>query len=209
MTQPKPAGMLASLRRFAKPAGRETTSEVCDGCGAALGREHAHLFHVERRTLQCACAACTAFPAPKTKHIRSHFEHLGALQVPEALWAALAVPVGLVFFYASSATSRVHAAYPGAAGAVEAFVDAEAWQSLLRGFPLLVDFEEDVEALLVHRLAGAREAYRVSIDECFRLVAITRAAFHGPSPQDAAEAAVQAFFERLRPSPSSRSRPHG
>jgi hypothetical protein len=46
---------------------------------------------------------------------------------------------------------------------------------------VLLDLEADVEALLVNRVRGAREAYGVGIDECYKLVGLIRTKWRGLS----------------------------
>jgi hypothetical protein len=56
----------------------------------------------------------------------------------------------------------------------------------------------DVEALLVNRVKGAREYYRVSIDRCFSLVGLIRQHWRGLSGGAEAWDAIDAFFDTLR-----------
>ena len=46
---------------------------------------------------------------------------------------------------------------------------------------MLRDLEPDVEALLVNRVGGARDYFRVGIDECYKLVGVIRTKWRGLS----------------------------
>jgi hypothetical protein len=88
--------------------------------------------------------------------------------------------------------------YPGPAGATESMLDLSAWDALVCANPWLGELERDVEALLVNRIGGAREYYRVPIDRCYALVGTIRTHWHGVSGGQGSREAIQAFFARLR-----------
>jgi hypothetical protein len=54
------------------------------------------------------------------------------------------------------------------------------------------------EALLVNRIDGAREYYRVPIDRCFALVGLIRTCWRGLSGGAEAWQAIRHFFAELR-----------
>jgi hypothetical protein len=58
--------------------------------------------------------------------------------------------------------------------------------------------EPDVEALLVHRARGAREAWLVPVDACYRLVGVIRAHWKGFSGGARVWAEIARFFDDLR-----------
>ena len=62
----------------------------------------------------------------------------------------------------------------------------------------MADLEPDVEALLVNRIDGAREYYRVPIDRCFALVGLIRTRWRGLSGGAEAWQAIHEFFAGLR-----------
>jgi hypothetical protein len=68
--------------------------------------------------------------------------------------------------------------------------------------------QPDVEALLVNRLDGAREYYRVSIDRRFALVGLIRTQWRGLSSGPEARAAIREFFDGLR-GPAGLARGYG
>jgi hypothetical protein len=55
-----------------------------------------------------------------------------------------------------------------------------------------------VEALLVRRLGAARDYYRLSIDECFRLVGLVRMHWRGISGGAEVWKEIDQYFARLR-----------
>src|SRR5262249_9472685 len=97
---------------------------------------------------------------------------------------------GLAFLFRSSATNEIVAMYPSPAGPTEAALDASCCPECARLRP-------DVEALLIHRLRGARAYYVAPIDECYRLTGIIRTYWRGLSGGDEAETRVRDFFAGL------------
>ena len=62
--------------------------------------------------------------------------------------------------------------YPSPAGATESLLPLSSWQQLVTENPALKRLEPDVEALLVNRVASARDYYIAPIDHCFELVGL-------------------------------------
>jgi hypothetical protein len=56
---------------------------------------------------------------------------------------------------------------------------------------------EDVEALLVNRARGARDAWLVPLSDCYRLVAVVRAHWKGISGGDDVTREIARFFASL------------
>ena len=108
------------------------------------------------------------------------------------------IPINVAFFVKSSARSDVIALYPSPAGATESQLDLAAWEELEACNPLLALLEPDTEALLVNRVDGAREHYRVSIDHCYELVGIIRAGWRGISGGSKVWEAIRQFFDALK-----------
>jgi hypothetical protein len=190
-------GALASLKSFARPA----PVERCGLCGASVPDSHPHLFDNRRRAMECACAACALLFARREggpfRSVPWVAEPWPDFRLDDARWDALAVPIGLAFFTRSSAANRVVAYYPSPAGAVESQLPLETWAALERDNPALARLAPDVEALLVHRMGGARQYWRVSIDECFALVGLVRRSWRGFTGGAAMREALDAFFARL------------
>lgn len=106
---------------------------------------------------------------------------LADFRLTDAVWDGLAIPIDLAFFLHSTPAGGVIALYPSPAGATESLVSSEAWEALAAENPVLRELEPDAEALLVNRVAGARESYRVGIDECYKLVGLIRTKWRGLS----------------------------
>lgn len=191
-------GWIPALRAFAARPGAARESH-CGLCSAPIGAHHAHLLDRQDQRAMCACETCALLfddPNPRYQRIPPKLERLAGLGVSDAQWQALGVPVDIAFFrYGPDA--RVAASYPGAAGAVHAIPDASAWASVVRANAVLAGMRHELEALLVNRRRGARDAFLVSIDRCFELVGLIRANWRGMGGGDEVWHAVDDFFERL------------
>jgi Family of unknown function (DUF5947) len=182
-----PARAIQSLRRFTQLAPGQ---QRCELCSAALGERHDHLLALDGGELRCACPGCALAFAAQGARFRRVLPRVRRLRddlVADSLWAALGVPVGLAFFSRRSRTGQVVACFPGPAGPTHAYPPALAWAALCEAAPDLAAIMPDTEALLVRRLGGVREHWRVSIDVCQRLVAFMRAG----------TASVDTFFATL------------
>jgi hypothetical protein len=189
------AAALSALRRFAAP--RRADAETCELCGAALAHAHEHLIDPPSRRLACACGACAVLftGGAKWKRVRRHVERLD-LALDDATWRALRIPIRLAFFTVTS--EGVRAAYPSPAGATEAELPAGAWAALTAAHPALASLEPDVEALLVDRAPAGTRAFRISIDECYRLVGLLRMHWRGFGGGAEAWARLERFFAELQ-----------
>ena len=180
-------------------AGPRPDVERCDGCGVELPAEHDHLAEPDARALRCACTACAMTLAGPTgarlKRVRRRVQRLLDGRISAPTWAALGVPVGLAFFVRRS--SGVVALYPSPAGLLEADVTPAAWDAVTTEHPSLADLEDDVEALLVHRLHGADAAYRVSVDLCYRLAGLVRLHWRGLGVGATLGLQICTFFDEL------------
>ena len=189
---------VATLRRFV----RSSDSERCEFCGTGLVARHPHLIEPAARRLVCACEACASAVATTADRsyrlVANRARLLTDFQMTDAEWEALRLPIDVTFLFHSTPQGRPVAFYPGPAGATESLLGLDAWDQLIAHNPALSDLEPDVEALLVNRLDGAREYYRVSIDWCFALVGLIRTHWRGLSGGPEAWQAIGDFFDRLR-----------
>jgi Family of unknown function (DUF5947) len=201
---------VATLRRFVgSPA-----VERCELCGGALDGKHAHLVEPATRRLLCACRSCVkaaaAAPAGGYRAVPDSPRVLDDFRMTDAQWDALRLPIDMAFLFHSTPDRRPIALYPGPAGATESLLDLDAWGQLVASNPALADLEPDVEALLINRIDGAREYYRVPIDRCFALVGLIRTRWRGLSGGAEAWEAIHNFFAGLRdPAPMRREWGHG
>ena len=178
--------------------------EHCDLCAEPIAPTHRHLLDLESRRLLCACRACTIL-----------FDHAGAggghyrllpdrvrlldgFDLDDAAWLAFEIPVGMAFFFHSSAAGRVVAFYPSPLGATESLLQLDAWDDLVAANPVLAELEPEVEALLVNRSQGKREHWLLPVDRCYELVGIVRTQWKGFGGGDEVWSALDDFFDKLR-----------
>ncbi|HXN82077.1 MAG TPA: DUF5947 family protein [Myxococcales bacterium] len=192
-------GALSVLRQLAR---RREEREGCELCATPIQAGHPHLVDPRKRELRCACDACTLLfsegPGTRWKRVPRRAEQLVDFRLSDAHWEALSIPIGLAFFFRSSATDRVAAFYPSPAGATESLIPLDAWGLLEADNPVLTELEPDIEALLVNRIGGANDGYRVSIDECYRLVGVIRLRWQGFSGGEQVWAEIARFFAGLK-----------
>ena len=191
-------GPLSALRRFVrdKPA-----QERCELCGTPVDAAHPHLVDPKSRELRCGCRACAILFAGEGQRwlrVDPLAEYLPAFRLSDAEWDGLRVPIGLAWFFKSSAAGRVVAFYPGPAGATESLITLDAWDAIVAENPVLSRLQADTEALLANRVGDKREHYRVSIDACYRLVGLLRLHWRGFSGGSEAWKEIGAFFDELK-----------
>jgi hypothetical protein len=192
---------LASLRRYVRPRAA-AVRERCELCDAALAPEHSHLIEPTSRRLACACEACAILfsgqAAGRYRRVPRRVRYLADFLLTDAAWDGLGIPIDLAFFLHSTPVGGVVAVYPSPAGATESLVSAEALTALAEENPVLRELEPDVEALLVNRVRGAREAYWVGIDECYKLVGVIRTEWRGLSGGQEVWEAIGRLFASLK-----------
>src|SRR6202022_3418880 len=197
---------LSVLRQLAR---KREELEGCELCGDRIQAGHPHLVDPRKRELRCACDACALLfsegQGTRWKRVPRRAEQLVDFRLSDAHWDALSIPIGLAFFFRSSATDRVAAFYPSPAGATESLIPLDAWGLLeaatpgrTGASPVLAGVEPDIEALLVNRIGRANDGYRVSIDECYRLVGVIRLRWQGFSGGERGWAEIARFFAGLK-----------
>ena len=220
---------LAGLRRFAVPSqagrpgaagagGAAAAEERCEMCGERVPERHAHFVDTEQRSIGCACTACgLLFTRPGGRYLTvpDRVRHDPDAPLSDAEWAALAIPVGIAFFFVNSSLGHVVASYPSPAGVTECELDMDGWDRLAAGHPLLLAPEPDVEAILVvagaPRLAGGSplgaregvEAFLIPIDLCYSLAGGLRLHWRGFDGGADAQRLLTDFLADIR----QRSRP--
>jgi hypothetical protein len=193
----------------ARAAQADAAVEHCDLCHAPIAPEHRHLLDLESRELLCACQACKILfdrGAAGGGHYRLVSDRrlrLDGLELDDALWDGLRVPVEMAFFFHSSTAGRVLAFYPSPMGATESQLSLPAWDELAARNPVLATMAPDVEALLVDRVGGARRHWLVGVDECYALVGVIRTRWRGLSGGTEVWGEISAFFDAL----DARSKP--
>ena len=194
MTQP-----LRTLRQFVK---QKSPLERCEICSLELFDEHPHLIEPARRQILCSCNACailfTDRQDGKFKRIPRQVRLLQDFQITDPEWDSLKIPIGMAFFFNSTAENRTIVLYPSPAGPTESLLPLETWGSIVRSHKLLENMQPDVEALLVNRVSQEREYYIAPVDECYRLVGLIRASWRGLSGGTEAWQRIHAFFSDLK-----------
>jgi hypothetical protein len=170
-------------------------------CSVPIPPDHRHLLHVEDRLIVCTCETCRALFAGEGSYrpTGTRTVWLEELDLSDEHWASFRIPIGLAFFFHSSVggpdgAGGLVAFYPSPAGTTECEFDLGPWQQLVAANPVLDGLEPDAEALIVNRLADARQHAIVPIDECYRLVGLVRVNWEGISGGTAMHAAVAQFF---------------
>lgn len=191
-------GPLAVLRRFAQTGPKE---ERCDLCNARLAPEHRHLLEMGNRIIHCSCDACEIrfqwVMGGRFKLIPRDVRPLPELEISDAQWDGLALPINLAFFFHSTPAGKMIALYPSPAGAMESLLPLETWKALVVANPVLDDIEPDVEALLVNRVGESREYFIAPIDKCYELAGLIRTHWRGLHGGDVVWGKIDAFFARL------------
>lgn len=189
----------AMLRNFVRPG---PTVERCELCNAALAPEHTHLLDPVARKLLCACDACAIlFEHQGARHyrrVRRDVRFLPDFRLTDAQWNALSIPVGLAFFFHSTAAERVVAIYPSPGGPTESLLELGDWSEIVEDNPTLESMEPDTQALLVNRIGPSRECYLAPIDECYRLVGLLRTHWQGFSGGTEVWQEISCFFDELK-----------
>ena len=196
----KPGNWVAKLQRFSR-APAVGALEHCELCAAPIPETHSHLAEPASGRLLCVCRPCATLlgnaEGDRYRLVPERAELLEGFELTDAEWDALGIPIGLAFFFHSSAAGHIAAFYPGPAGPTQSLLELAAWSQLLVRNPLLADLEPDVEALLVNRVNGQRAYYRMPIDRCYALVGLIRMHWQGMSGGAEAWRAIDGFFADL------------
>jgi hypothetical protein len=193
-------------------AERAAELERCELCGEPIPAEHSHVLELATRDLRCACRACALlFDRPAAAEGRHRLVGdrrlaIADLELDDAMWDELRLPVDMAFFFHATPEARVVAYYPSPMGPTESLLDLAAWTRLEAANPLLRTLAPDVEALLVNRSLGARRHWIVPISDCFALVGVIRTRWRGFTGGREVWAEIGRFFDELdrRARPASR-----
>jgi hypothetical protein len=196
----------SALRRLVQGAERQAcaTREHCEFCSEPLPEGHRHLIETASRTLVCACRACSllfdreAASEGRYRLVPDRVLSLPDFHITDAQWESLRLPVGLAFFFYSTAAGRVLAFFPSPMGPTEAHLDGNAWNELETSNPALQQMERDVEALLIRRTGSTRQYLIVPLGECYRLVGLLRMHWKGLSGGPDVWREIAGFFGALQ-----------
>jgi hypothetical protein len=197
-----------ALRRLietppAQPPGPQP-GERCELCATDIGEHHGHVVDLHERSLMCCCRPCTLLfttagaAAGRYRAVGDRVLRDRDQGLTDGQWDQLQLPVGMAFFFRSSATGEVSAFYPSPAGATESELSLDAWADGLGGGRLAQVIEDDIEALLVRRSAsGELDCYLVPIDACYELVGLVRRSWKGFDGGSEAWETIDGFFAKL------------
>lgn len=201
---------LAALRPLLSQTTRAAQHEQCELCRAPLPQQHSHVVNVRDRRLICTCAACAA-TAQSTgsseqpavvRTVPAQLTHQQPRTIAADEWAALDIPVDIVFIFLNSSLGRPVACYPGPAGATESLLALDGWHALVNAHGWLKALVPDVEALLVRRIEDRCECFVVPIDRCYELVGRIRTAWTGFGGGDRVRDELRVFFDSLVAAPA-------
>jgi hypothetical protein len=203
----------AGLGRFRAPPttrNKPVAGTVCEMCGVPIagehepGNGHGHVANTENRQIMCTCRGCwllfTHSGAGKGKYraVPDRYRYAPSFALDDALWADLAIPVKMAFFFVNAEQERWVAFYPSPAGATESLLSLDSWADVLAANPAFADVEPDVEALLLLRGSGGFECFGVPIDSCYELVGLVKLHWRGFDGGEQAWKEIDGFFDRLR-----------
>ena len=188
-----------AARRPAPPSTRTQTGH-CELCPIGIGENHRHLLKLDERRIVCVCETCWSLHSgdPEYRPAGSRTLVLEDFVMPEEVWSAFQIPIGLAFLLRSSATGTVAALYPSPVGATESELDLSAWDVLVGVNPVLAGLEPDAEALVVDRMGPGHRYAIVPTDQAYRLVGLVKSRWEGITGGRGIGAAVDEFFEGLR-----------
>ena len=197
----RPGNWVAAVHRIRARASARGGCRNCELCAGPLPSQHAHLAEPARQRLLCVCRSCAMLLGnradgkyrlvPETPQMLKNF------RLSDAGWE-LAGHSGRTCFLLLQhrpGTRRSVLSRPG--WPHQSLLDLGAWTVLAACNPVLTEMEPDVEALLVNRMNGARDYYRMPIDRCYALVGLIRSHWRGVSGGGEARSAIDSFFASL------------
>ena len=142
------------------------------------------MLELATRDVKCACRPCGLLfeRAEKLKLIPTDVRRLDDVELD---WEELRLPVDIAFFFRTGGTMKAY--YPSPMGPTESLLSVE----------VDIALEDDVEALLVNRVRGARRQWIVPIDVCYALVGLIRTHWRGFTGGADVWREVDAFWDGL------------
>jgi hypothetical protein len=182
-----------------RPAAKASRA-TCELCPIGIGEDHRHLLHLVERRIVCVCETCWSMRSgdPEFRPPGSRTLWLEDFALPDEIWSAFQIPIGLAFVMRSSVSGGVVALYPSPVGATESELELTAWDALCEANPILEQMEPDAEALIVNRTADEHQYAIVPVDQCYRMVGLIKSRWEGISGGRGVEEAVGEFFDRVR-----------
>jgi hypothetical protein len=185
------SGASGGLMRLAQRSTveREATLEPCELCGVPIAAEHRHVLELATRDVKCACRPCGLLfeRADRLKLIPTDIYRLHEAAVDDQLWEDLRLPVDIAFFFRTGGVTKAY--YPSPMGPTESLLTVD--------IGVMKQLTEDVEALLVNRVRGARRQWIVGIDVCYELVGLIRTRWRGFTGGADVWRELERFYEGL------------
>jgi hypothetical protein len=185
------SGASGGLMRLAQRSTveREATLEHCELCGVPIAAEHRHVLELATRDVKCACRPCGLLfeRADRLKLIPTDIYRLHEVAVDDQLWEDLRLPVDIAFFFRTGGVTKAY--YPSPMGPTESLLAVD--------IGVMEQLTEDVEALLVNRVRGARRQWIVGIDVCYELVGLIRTRWRGFTGGADVWRELERFYEGL------------
>ena len=159
--------------------------ESCEFCAVEITDRHGHVADLSDHRLLCVCRPCYLLFGPRGagggryRGVGEEVRRVEDLDLDEARWDALRIPVDLVFFFRQDDVDRLLTFYPGPGGATESELELSAWSDIAAANPVVDSLEADVEAVLLRRHDGSFSCYLVPVDVCYELVGVVRQAWTG------------------------------
>lgn len=221
MPSSRMSSSLNTLRQFGQQKDSQGAEvKVCELCSQQISPEHRHLLHMNSREVTCVCDPCAMrfhdVVGGRYKLIPRDVYALPDLQIDDAQWDRLSLPINLAFFFYQTSRedeedgeepsgeepseeeeAEVAALYPSPAGATESLLSLEAWETLADRHPVLEEMEPDVQALLVNRVDETEAYYLAPIDTCYRLVGLIRLHWRGFSGGQEVWSEIDDYFDAL------------
>jgi hypothetical protein len=182
---------------------RPPPGERCDFCATPLTPEHSHLIELAARRILCSCRPCYIVFEPagaaqgKYRTIPSRYAEVQDFAIDAERWDALAIPIGLAFFFYNSLEKKMIAFYPSPAGATESLLPLDTWDEIAAAHPLLSSLQPDVEAILIQRAPESSQCFVVPIDAAYELVGIIRGTWKGFDGGEEAHRRIEEYFNAI------------
>jgi hypothetical protein len=182
------------------PVAPRSASGTCELCPIGIGEHHRHLLDLTQRRIVCVCETCWSLRSgdPEFRPPGTRTLWLEDFVMPDEVWAAFQIPIGLAFLMRSTVTGGVVALYPSPAGATESELELTAWDALRDANPILERLEPDAEALIVDRTSAEHRYAIVGVDRCYALVGLVKERWSGITGGPGVAIAIAGFFEDLR-----------
>ncbi len=182
---------------------RPPPGEHCDFCSALLAAQHSHVIELAARRILCSCRPCYIVFEPegaavgRYRPIPERYLELSEFALGDAVWDALAIPIGLAFLFYNSLEKKMVAFYPSPVGATQSLLPLDTWGEIAAANPALSSLSPDVEAILIQRSPERPRCFIVPIDAAYELVGTIRSTWKGFDGGEEAHRRIGEFFDKV------------